>query len=160
MKMTFSFKIIVAFLLVAIALAGPVLSLNYTGVWVGKVTRFAANNTEMAVYSSENRREILFVLSPHVPIESADGTIHYNVSNIKIGTWVRVHVDMPYGFGYYGYGTAVGPLYITRIDIISGQSFNKSLEKSLRATLPSPSPRPSPTSPPPVPIIFVSPSPK
>lgn len=160
MKLTFSLGAVIALLLVAIGLSGPAESFNFKGNWVGTVKRFAANNTEIAVYSSEYRRELLFVLPPHVPIESPDGTHHYTISDVKVGSYVRVHVDMPYGWSYYGYGASVGALYVTRIDIITGEAFNKQMQQSLKATLPSPSPRPSQTSPPPVPIIFVSPTPK
>jgi hypothetical protein len=158
MKTTFSVGFVLALLLL-IALSGPVQSFNFQGNWVGTVKRFAANNTEIAVYSSEYRRELLFVLPPHVPVTSPDGTHHYKLSDIKVGTYVRVHVDMPYGFSYYGYGASIGSLYVTHIDIVTGQAIHANIQKSLQETLPSPSPRAAPTSPAPVPIIFVSPTP-
>jgi hypothetical protein len=160
MKTTFSVRVVIALFLVVIALAGPAQSFNFTGNWVGTVKRFAANNTEIAVYSSEYKRELLFVLPPHVPVMSPDGTHQYKLSDVKVGTYVRVHVNMPYGWGYYGYGATIGAIYVTRIDIVTGQEIHSNIQKSLRETLPSPSPQPSPTSPPPVPIIFVSPTPR
>ena len=148
--------------LIAVALdytSRPALSYAFQGMWVGTIKSFAMNNTQMSVYSSENRRSLLFVVSPHIPITSGDGTQHYRFSDLKVGELVRVHVDMPYGWGYYGYGVTVGAMYITRIDILNGAAIHSNIQNSLKQTLPSPSPQPSGTPPPPVPIIFVSPSP-
>ncbi len=137
----------------------PALSFEFNGMWVGTIKNFAAGGSQINVYSKENQRSLLFVLPPHVPITSADGTQQFHKSDLKVGELVRVHVDMPYGWGYYGYGATIGAMYVTRIDILNGAAIHKSIQNSLKATLPSPTPRPSPTSPPPVPIIFVSPTP-
>ncbi|GEM_PF-5779828 len=162
MKTPMSLRVLVAVLLVMMSInvmSKPALSFNFTGMWVGTIKYFAMNGTQIDVYSSENQRSLLFVLPPHIPITSADGTQHYPKSDLKVGTLVRVHVNMPYGWGYYGYGATIGAMYVTRIDILNGLAIHKSIQKSLRETLPSPTPGPSPTSPPPVPIIFVSPTP-
>jgi hypothetical protein len=152
--------IIIVLMAIAVDIASqPALSYNYHGLWVGTLKRFAANHTQIAVYSSENRRELLFILPPNIPITSADGTHHYSPSDLKVGALVRVHVNMPWDFGYYGYGATVGATYVTRIDLLTGAAIHRSIQKSLQETLPSPTPLSSPTSAPPVPIIFVSPSP-
>lgn len=155
-------RVLILFMLMTIAfdiLMQPALSYNYHGLWVGTIKRFAANHTQIAVYSSENRRELLFILPPNIPVMSADGKHHYPFSDLKVGALVRVHVNMPWDFGYYGYGATVGAAYVTRVDLLTGAAIHRSIQRSLQQTLPSPAPLPSPTSPPPVPIIFVSPSP-
>jgi hypothetical protein len=162
MKTPISLRALVAVLFVIASInvmSKPAVSFNFTGMWVGTIKYFAMSGTQIDVYSSENRRDLLFVLPPNVPITSADGTHHYHKSDLKVGTLVRVHVNMPYGWGYYGYGATIGAMYVTRIDILNGAAINKSIQKSLQETEPSPTPGPSPTSPPPVPIIFVSPTP-
>jgi hypothetical protein len=152
--------VLIASVTIVFAISNPASSFNFQGMWVGTIKGFAMNHTQMDVYSSENRRSLLFVLAPGVHVTSADGSQHYKLSDLKVGEHVRVHVDMPYGWGYYGYGVSIGSMYITRVDILSGAAAQAQLQHTLRQTLPSPSPAPSPTSPPPVPIIFVSPTPK
>ena len=155
-------RVLIAFIVSAIILqsASPVLSFNFEGMWVGNIKGFAANHTQMDVYSSYNRRSLLFVIAPGTPITSADGTKRYHPSDLKVGTLVRVHVNMPYGWdAYYGYGVSIGAMYITRIDILNGAAIHSQIHETLKQTLPSPSPRPSPTVGPSVPIIFVSPAP-
>ena len=154
-------RALIAFIVSAIVIesAAPALSFNFEGMWVGNIKGFAANHTQMDVYSSYNRRSLLFVIAPGTPITSADGTKHYHPSDLKVGTLVRVHVNMPYGWGYYGYGVTIGSMYITRIDILTGAAVHSQIHETLKQTLPSPSPRPSPTVGPSVPIIFVSPTP-
>ncbi len=163
MKTESLIRVAIAFLTIAVALecaSRPALSFNFEGMWVGNIKGFAANHTQMDVYSPDHRRSLLFVIAPGTPITSADGSMHYKPSDLKVGTLVRVHVNMPYGWGYYGYGVTIGAMYITRIDILTGAAIHHNIQQSLKQTLPSPSPRPSGTEPPPVPIIFVSPSPK
>ncbi|MBV8460557.1 MAG: hypothetical protein JO009_06680 [Candidatus Eremiobacteraeota bacterium] len=156
-------RIVIACVLTAIAIdtaSRPALSFNFEGMWVGNIKGFAANHTQMEVYSSYNRRSLLFIIAPGTPVTSADGTKHYPASDLKVGTLVRVHVNMPYGWDYYyGYGVTIGAMYITRIDILTGAAVHSQIHQALKQTLPSPSPRPSPTVGPSVPIIFVSPTP-
>ncbi len=163
MKTPLIIRVLLVIMLAAVSLVNaPQLARSYAfnGLWVGTIKNFAANHTEINVYSNENRRALLFVIPPGFNrVLSADGTHAYKLSDLKVGELVRVHVDMPYDFGYYGYGVTIGAKYVTRIDILSGAAIHSSIQHSLRQTLPSPSPRPSPTSPPPVPIIFVSPTP-
>ena len=154
--------LIVIFMAVAVVsnIPQPALSYNFNGLWVGTIKYFAANHSQIDVYSKENRRDLIFVIPPGFNhITSADGTHVYKASDLKVGTLVRVHVNMPYDFNYYGYGATIGAMYVTRIDILTGAAVHSSIQHSLRQTLPSPTPGPSPTSPPPVPIIFVSPTP-
>jgi hypothetical protein len=156
-------RVVIVFILSAIVVdtaARPALSFNFEGMWVGNIKGFAANHTQMEVYSSYNRRSLLFIIAPGTPITSADGTKQYPHSALKVGTLVRVHVNMPYGWdAYYGYGVTIGAMYITRIDILTGSAVHSQIHETLKQTLPSPSPRPSPTVGPSVPIIFVSPTP-
>ena len=161
MKTPVYLRVLIAAVIVMTAInvmARPAFSWDFNGLWVGTIKNFAAGGTEINVYSKENQHSRLFVLPPHVPITSADGKEQYPRSDLKVGELVRVHVNMPYDWGYYGYGVTIGALYVTRIDILSGVALHKSIQHSLRQTLPSPSPRPSPSHPP-VPIIFVSPTP-
>jgi len=153
------FLVFVASVAILMMVSNPARSFNFQGMWVGTIKGFAMNHTQMDVYSKENRRSLLFVLAPGVHVTSADGSQHYRLSDLKVGQLVRVHVDMPYGWGYYGYGVSIGSMYITRIDILTGAAAHAQLEHTLKQTLPSPSPAPSRTPPPPVPIIFVSPTP-
>ena len=162
MKMQPIIRIVIGALVAAIAvqnMSRPAQAFAFQGLWVGTVKGFAMNHTQMDVYSSENRRSLLFVIAPGTPITSADGTKHYKASDLKVGSLVRVHVDMPYGWGYYGYGVTIGAMYITRIDILTGGAVHSQIQNTLKQTLPSPSPAPSPTVGPSVPIIFVSPTP-
>jgi hypothetical protein len=163
MKMPLILRVLIVIVLMAVAVVNmpqPALSYNFHGLWVGTIKYFAANHTQIDVYSSENRRDLLFVIPPGFNrIMSADGTHVYKASDLKVGTLVRVHVNMPYDFNYYGMGATIGAMYVTRIDILNGAAIHSSIQRSLQQTLPSPTPGPSPTSPPPVPIIFVSPTP-
>ncbi|MBV8263857.1 MAG: hypothetical protein JOY87_08560, partial [Candidatus Eremiobacteraeota bacterium] len=88
-------RIVIACVLTAIAIdtaSRPALSFNFEGMWVGNIKGFAANHTQMEVYSSYNRRSLLFIIAPGTPVTSADGTKHYPASDLKVGTLVRVHV--------------------------------------------------------------------
>jgi hypothetical protein len=163
MKTPLIIRVLIVIVLMTVAIVNaprPALSYNFHGLWVGTIKYFAANHSQIDVYSSDYRRDLLFVIPPGFNrIMSADGTHVFKPSDLKVGTLVRVHVNMPYDFNYYGYGATIGAMYVTRIDILNGAAIHRSIQNSLQQTLPSPTPGPSPTSPPPVPIIFVSPTP-